>query len=374
MIRGLGRVFRWYAKREARRAVLAESANEERIILGAVPETCREPLTEGERREYDRQWGWLGLPPSYREAEVFKHFNGFDARYLSHYHYLPLIARRLNDYRWTKRFEHKALLGFFSGEALRPPKTFACAIAGEWYDGDLRQIDFCEAVERCAGHDAFVCKPASESADGHGVRRIERGGAYTDAWKKTVSDALTRLPKDAVIQEAIQQSFEMARFNATSLNTLRVTTLYLNGCFSVCSIVLRMGKAGAFVDNRSAGGIMLGVARGGRLYKFGYDAANTSFERANGVCFAEEWLGCVPNLLHLLERVHTTRFSLCKFIGWDVAYDQADNPILIEINGSQPSVFGQQLCTGPIFGERTEEVIAYCRSKPFDYGRALGRF
>lgn len=176
MIRGLGRVFRWYAKREARRAVLAESANEERIILGAVPETCREPLTEGERREYDRQWGWLGLPPSYREAEVFKHFNGFDARYLSHYHYLPLIARRLNDYRWTKRFEHKALLGFFSGEALRPPKTFACAIAGEWYDGDLRQIDFCEAVERCAGHDAFVCKPASESADGHGVRRIERGG------------------------------------------------------------------------------------------------------------------------------------------------------------------------------------------------------
>lgn len=374
MIRGLGRAVSWYAKRECRRAVLAECRHEEELILASVPKTCMTPLSVAECREYDRQWGWLGLPPSYREVEVFKHFNGFDARYLSHYHYLPLVARRLNDYRWTKRFEHKALLGFFSGEALRPPKTFACAIDGEWYDGDLRQIDFHEVVKRCADYDAFVCKPASESADGHGVRRIERGGAYADTWEKSVADTLARLPKDAVVQEVIQQSSEMARFNATSLNTLRVTTLYLNGRFSVCSIVLRMGKAGAFVDNRSAGGIMLGVMRNGQLHKFGYDAANTAFERSNGICFAETRLDCVPSLLHLLERVHATRFSLCKFIGWDIAYDQSDNPILIEINGSQPSVFGQQLCTGPIFGDRTDEVIAYCRAKPFDYGRALGRY
>lgn len=135
-----------------------------------------------------------------------------------------------------------------------------------------------------------------------------------------------------------------------------------------------MGKSGSFVDNRSAGGIMLGVAPNGQLHEFGYDAANERFAESNGIRFAETWLACVPALLRLIEEVHTTRFSLCKFIGWDIAYEAGGRPVLIEVNSSQPSVFGQQLCTGPIFGERTDEVIAYCRTKPFVYGRALASY
>lgn len=132
-----------------------------------------------------------------------------------------------------------------------------------------------------------------------------------------------------------------------------------------------MGKSGSFVDNRSAGGIMLGVSPDGQLHEFGYDAANDRFAVSNGIRFAETRLACVPALLRLIEEVHTTRFSLCKFIGWDIAYEEGGRPVLIEVNSSMPGIFGEQLCTGPIFGERTDEVIAYCRSKPFSYGRAL---
>lgn len=176
MARGLRKAVRWFAKRKRRHEVLQESQFEETLILKSVGSSCMDSLTQAEKEAYDRQWGWVGLPPSYREVEVFKHFNGFDPRYLSHYHYLPLIARRLNDYPWTKRFEHKALLGRFSNEALQPPQTFACVINGEWYDADFRQISFEEAVRHCASQDAFVCKPASESADGHGVQLVKRGG------------------------------------------------------------------------------------------------------------------------------------------------------------------------------------------------------
>lgn len=363
-----------FAERKQWREVLQESRSEERLILRSVDTSCMDSLTQAEKEAYDRQWGWLGLPPSYREVEVFKHFNGFDPRYLSHYHYLPLIARRLNDYPWTKRFEHKALLGRFSNEALQPPQTFACAINGEWYDADFRQISFEEAVRHCASQDAFVCKPASESADGHGVQLVKRGGVDEKKWDAAVSAALARLPKDALVQEAVRQAPEMAQFNSSSLNTLRVTSLYLNGRFSVCSTVLRMGKSGSFVDNRSAGGIMLGVSPDGQLHEFGYDAANDRFAVSNGIRFAETRLACVPALLRLIEEVHTTRFSLCKFIGWDIAYEAGGRPVLIEVNSSQPGVFGEQLCTGPIFGERTDEVIAYCRTKPFVYGRALASY
>ena len=165
-----------FAERKQWREVLQESRSEERLILRSVDTSCMDSLTQAEKEAYDRQWGWLGLPPSYREVEVFKHFNGFDPRYLSHYHYLPLIARRLNDYSWTKRFEYKALLGRFSNEVLRPPRTFAWALNGEWYDADFHQIPFEEAVRRCVAHDAFVCKPSAESGDGRGVKLLKRGG------------------------------------------------------------------------------------------------------------------------------------------------------------------------------------------------------
>ena len=363
-----------FAERKQWREVLQESRSEERLILRSVDTSCMDSLTQAEKEAYDRQWGWLGLPPSYREVEVFKHFNGFDPRYLSHYHYLPLIARRLNDYSWTKRFEYKALLGRFSNEVLRPPRTFAWALNGEWYDADFHQIPFEEAVRRCVAHDAFVCKPSAESGDGRGVKLLKRGGVNKEKWDATVSTILAQCSKDAVVQEVIRQSPEMAQFNPSSLNTLRVTSLYLNGRFSICSIILRMGKSGSVVDNWNAGGILLGVSLDGQLHEFGFDVAYNRFADVNGIRFAETRLACVPALLRLIEDAHTTRFSLCKLIGWDIAYEEGGRPVLIEVNSSQPGVFGEQFCTGPIFGDRTDEVIAYCRSKTFSYGRALASY
>ena len=48
-------------------------------------------------------------------------------------------------------------------------------------------------------------------------------------------------------------------------------------------------------------------------------------------------------------------------VGWDVALDSNDNPLLIEVNIGGPGILYEQLCTGPIFGERTQEVIEYCK-------------
>lgn len=80
MARGLRKAFRWFVKRKRRHEVLQESRFEETLILKSVGSSCMDSLTQAEKEAYDRQWGWLGLPPSYREVEVFKHFNGFDPR------------------------------------------------------------------------------------------------------------------------------------------------------------------------------------------------------------------------------------------------------------------------------------------------------
>ncbi|MDE5997963.1 MAG: hypothetical protein K2G77_07120 [Muribaculaceae bacterium] len=61
-------------------------------------------------------------------------------------------------------------------------------------------------------------------------------------------------------------------------------------------------------------------------------------------------------LLHSkIEHIH--------IIGWNLALDHNNDAVLIEANATWPGITIEQLCTGPIFGDRTQEVIEYCKSK-----------
>lgn len=125
------------------------------------------------------------------------------------------------------------------------------------------------------------------------------------------------------------------------------------------------------VDNWGSGGIMVGVSETGKVAKVGYDIHLNKIESNNGVLFKNEVLSQVPALLKAIEQAHKNQFSLCKFIGWDICFDDKNVPVVIELNSSQPGLIGEQLCTGPIFGDRTEEVLDYCAKKQFAYQSSL---
>ena len=186
-----------------------------------------------------------------------------------------------------------------------------------------------------------------------------------------VSSILESRKRDFVIQECVEQNVDMARFNPSSINTFRITTLYLNGVFSVLSIILRFGKQGMTVDNWGSGGILVGVGNDGQLYDKGYDINLNEFEEYNGVYFSHTRLKQIPSILKAVEYEHTTNFSLCKLIGWDICIDSRNEAVVIEVNASQPGVIGEQLCTGPIFGDRTLEVVDYCAHKKLVYNHIV---
>lgn len=62
--------------------------------------------------------------------------------------------------------------------------------------------------------------------------------------------------------------------------------------------------------------------------------------------------------IEVIRQSHT-RLPNVHLIGWDIAIDETGEPILIEINISYPGIIYEQLCSGPLFGERTGEVIEY---------------
>lgn len=355
-----------------------EQENEERLVLQNIPVNSLSPLTinENEKEEVKKTFSkiWGGKFEHFDELGLFKHYRGFDSRYVSHYLYLPIIAHKLNNYHYSKMLEHKSLLGYLVKSELKFPYCYVRCVDGEYYDNEMHQIDKEQAISGCVNRDAIVIKDSVDSAGGKSVELLSLQTLSDNAKRKELLRVLAERKQDFVIQECIKQHPSLAKFNSTSINTLRVTTLYLNGKYSTLSIILRFGKQGMKVDNWGSGGIMVGVSQTGQLAKKGFDIQLKEYLEYNGICFGSEILKQIPSLLEKIEKAHTTQFSLCKFIGWDICFNENNEPVVIELNSSQPGIIGEQLCTGPIFGDRTKEVVDYCSMKEFKYQRSLFQY
>ena len=366
----------FYANHCKRRDVINERYREECVSISGLSQEFFTPLTKDEKNKVVAMWGdlLLGFGMSFKECEVYKHFRGFDERFLPFQVYLPLVSRRLNDYRYTKIYEHKSLLGRLTQGELQFPKCIVRCINKEYYSDDMSELSYEEAVTICLKYEKVIVKIAQEIAGGHGVQCLNKEKLGHKVFECEIRNMLLEPKVDFVIQEYLQQSPYMAKFNPDSVNTLRIQTLYLNGKFSVGSIILRMGNPGSLVDNLCSGGVVVGVNNDGRLHDFGYNAQLEVAHRHSGITFKDE---CIPELTKILEKVkadHIHQFSLCKYIGWDIMINENGCPVCIEVNTSQNGALPFQICCGPVFGERTKEVINYCMSKPFIYNKAIGRY
>ena len=62
---------------------------------------------------------------------------------------------------------------------------------------------------------------------------------------------------------------------------------------------------------------------------------------------------CVEIVTHLAKRF----VSITKMISWDIAIDEAGQPLLVESNMSGGGLDAHQICNGPLFGDMTEDVM-----------------
>ena len=373
IIRIINKLYRKFLlEKIVKESVKKEQIIEEKLVLENFDTIEMSALSDEEIAQVDKVYG---TPlASYRELAFFKKYRGFDPRYLSHYAYLPIIAHKLNDYHYTKMLEHKSLQGYVARGEMKHPYCYVRCINQEFYSDSMHQLSLEQAIRECIKHDILIIKDSTDSAGGKSVEKLDLKDGDEFVRKIEVERVFQERKRDFVIQECLKQHSSMAKFNETSINTLRITTLYLNGKFSILSIILRFGKKGMKVDNWGAGGIIVGVDKDGKLHNVGYDIHLNEYKEYNGIIFSDETLTQVPSLLKAIENEHMSCYSLSKFIGWDICFNEANEPVIIELNSSQPGVIGEQLGTGPIFGERTQEVMDYCNKKKFCYNKSLFQY
>ncbi len=146
--------------------------------------------------------------------------------------------------------------------------------------------------------------------------------------------------KGYIVEEKIKQHQDMLCLNPSSVNTVRIPTLLTENGVEIFNPVIRIGRAGSFVDNAAQGGILAAVDKvSGIVYTKGRTENNQSFviHPDSGIVIpgfkVPEWDSLVEIVKEAALVVRTT-----KYVGWDMAYSDRGWVIVEGNNFGQPSI------------------------------------
>ena len=324
------------------------------------------PLTNEQKKEISAYW------KQYRNVDGLMHWFAFynasckDKSRLKYYVpdgvYFSEIDTQFTSPRRSEQLDDKNLYDLLF-QGVRMPRTVIRTQQGELFDGDYQLITLEQALELCQAAGHIVCKVTRDSVGGKGVYFFDFPEASLDEFKQWLID---HKDIDINVQEVIQQHECLNKIHASSINSVRIISLLLDGKVHILSSILRMGINGARVDNASRGGIMCGVTMDGQLGEYAYDERGNRWSvHPQGTVFKDTKIIGVDKCCEVVRSVAGRLCSTSKLVSWDFTIGPDGEPILIEVNMTYGGVVIHQLCNGPIFGDMTDEMLTriYKRTK-----------
>lgn len=183
-------------------------------------------------------------------------------------------------------------------------------------------------------HDRFIAKPNSGSF-----------GADTKIWDvstnnpETIFNNLIASNSTWILEELIEQVPEMAQFNPSSVNSVRIPTFKTKEGYVIFGTFMRMGRKGSVVDNAGAGGIFVKIdEETGQIISDGHTERGDVYVQHpdSGVTFKGFQIPRWEELRNLAIQCHGELIEH-KYIGWDFALTK-DGWVMLEGN------WGQFLC------------------------------
>lgn len=308
------------------------------------------PLSSQENKLVTEFWGKIKVNTDY--LSLYNRYNAtFDPRYIPDNIFFTEVDMYFNSTADSKAIDDKNLYDFYFHD-VKYPKTIVRKIGTSYLDATHQIISFKDVIEKCFAQKEIILKKAINSNSGRGILfwSIEDG---VEALK-----TILKSPYDYVVQEIIKQHPTLGKLHESSVNTLRIITLYYKEKIHVLSSVVRMGVDGSRVDNTPYSSMFCGINTDGTLKKYAYNMNGHRFDtHPNDTVFSEvkipDFDACIAFVKKLAPRF--IRFS--KLTSWDIAVGEDGQPILIEVNLNYGQLDYHQYTNGPIFGSLTEDVI-----------------
>lgn len=316
-----------------------------------LPDNFDTTSLPSENVNYFKQYGFK---VSKAFSEIYKRANGIESeKYIPASLYFYYINPYLVNMNLSMAYVDKNMYSRLFPDVKQPKVEFH-NMNGRFFTPPNMEECGIEDVLGTLKSGKIIIKPAIESGRGRDVKLVDLD---VTAYGELLS-ILEQFEANYVIQRLVPQHSEMAKLNATSLNTCRVYTYRRvdNGEYVVLGAAVRFGGKGAYRDNACTGGGFVKIHENGKLddrihqYK--------SFEMRS----LKEEKGIEDFEIPSYAKVIKTCISMHKtlpyldLIGWDIAVDESSDPILIELN-QYPDCEFIQLFNGPMFGEYTDALL-----------------
>ncbi len=203
---------------------------------------------------------------------------------------------------------------------------------GKYYKRELLPVSGRNTAELRAfleKHSRIIVKPFDKCC-GQGVRIVDTASGDIDALISQLSEGY---PDGFLAEEVIVQCAELAELHPSSVNTMRLTTIYYSDDdIDVIHPFLRVGRGDAVVDNGGAGGILCSVDPVSGTITHTADETGATFDihpetgkRLIGFAIPR-WNEAVALAKELATVIEGNRYT-----GWDLALTD-DGWIMVEGN------------------------------------------
>ncbi len=228
---------------------------------------------------------------------------------------------------------------------LKTPETVLRNVEGTFLDADYESV--ADAFSLLEPYEELVFKKSLSSCHGDGVRLVKRMEyrKVMEEWKE-----------DYIVQKRIRQSPDLARWNESSVNHIRMTSLNWEGDVYILGSILQIGAPGSFCDHIPSGNgehrWMIGIHEDGTLSSRVIEPDLVELYHDFNGKKVDGRINKYQRMKDLVKKEHL-RFPHHKIIGWDLTLDENENIICIEYNAFTPGIIKSQYVLGPILAQKS---------------------
>jgi len=205
-------------------------------------------------------------------------------------------------------------------------EMFESFVSRDWID--VRTATAGEVERFCTRHPVIFAKVV-DSFGGQGIDRFVTADIADR--RAFIERCIER--RQYLLEEAIEQHPKMAALNPSSINTLRMCTVMVEGTPKLVYAMLRIGTDGSFVDNATSGGIYTWVDPDGVL-RYPCTSDKTCLYYDTHPVTGVEFKGfAIPRYDECVDFVLRMAASAPRmgYVGWDVAITP-EGPTFVEVN------------------------------------------
>ena len=258
-------------------------------LAGGNRDKCHETLRHGTFYEEYDAYGFAGKSDNERRSYLTDALRDKICRQVNSHQGEKIIANKYSTFLRLKSFYHRKV----------------------WLLHDDETVT--DAARHGSKQGCLVLKP-SDNCGGRGVQLLNAN--CLSEWQSLLSDKQGWLAEERIIQDE-----RMARWNPSSVNTVRTNTFLLNGKVRIFTAFIRTGRKGSFVDNGLQGGIFASIdTDNGQIFTDGYDEHQERHTQHpdSHVSFHGEFIPRWDEAV-ALSKALAQSFPDMVYIGWDLA-------------------------------------------------------